>query len=170
MSTIYVCSLDEMPARVAELQPTHLISIVGPEDMPATPTDVDPTLHLRVACHDIVQPIAGEILPELDHVEAIIQFARQWDRAAPMLIHCLAGVSRSTAAALIVCSIHVEGRERQLAERLRNRAPHASPNRRMIALADEMLGRGGRLTSAVTAMGQADLLTIGSLIELPIGD
>ena len=36
--------------------------------------------------------------PERVHVEAMLAFFEAWDRQAPMLIHCYAGVSRSTAA------------------------------------------------------------------------
>jgi predicted protein tyrosine phosphatase len=51
---------------------------------------------------------------------------------------------------------------------LRQLAPHAKPNRRMIALADEALGLGGRLAGAVEAMGEPDFSTMGNLITLPV--
>ena len=83
----------------------------------------------------------------------IVDFAAAWDRNAPMLVHCFAGVSRSTAAALIVACVHERGREHELARRLRAAAPHAQPNRRIIALGDRVLGCGGALISAVESLG-----------------
>jgi predicted protein tyrosine phosphatase len=85
-----------------------------------------------------------------------------------VLIHCYAGISRSTAAALTLCVQHNLGRERDAARLLRRRAPHAQPNRLMIGLADRMLGCQGRLTSAVQEIGLAEYRGPGCLVELPL--
>jgi predicted protein tyrosine phosphatase len=72
-----------------------------------------------------------------------------------MVIHCWAGISRSTAAALIsLCSLNPETSEELIALRLRAASPTAYPNRLMIRLADAALGRKGRLIDAVEAMGR----------------
>ncbi len=167
---IYVCCLEEMPRYVSSLRPSHLVSVIAAQDMPRTPVSIPAERHLRLSCDDIIEPIPGFSPPDHAHVEELIDFARGWDRAAPMLIHCLAGVSRSTAAALTVCAVHAEGREADLARRLRAAAPHAHPNRRIIALADELLGRQGRLVAAVESMGMPDFMVpaTGPLIELTL--
>ena len=70
----------------------------------------------------------------------LIAFVRGWPHdEAPLLIHCMAGISRSMAAALIALVTKAGGRESEAAEQVRRAAPHAYPNRRMIALADQLL-------------------------------
>lgn len=164
---IYVCNLLDMPRCVDELRPSHLISLVAPDEMPETPSGVRASCHLRIACHDIVEPMAEHILPDIEHVRILIAFAERWNRDSPMLIHCVAGVSRSMAAALVVSTLQAGGCEHELAQGLRARAPHANPNWRIIALADELLGRGGRLNDAVKGMGPAQTIESGVLVELP---
>jgi hypothetical protein len=89
-------------------------------------------------------------------------------RTGPILIHCLAGVSRSTAAALIALALVADGREAEAARRLREAAPHASPNRRIVMLADRLLGRRGRLVLARETMGPAEPVLPVPLVELPL--
>jgi predicted protein tyrosine phosphatase len=85
-----------------------------------------------------------------------------------MVVHCFAGVSRSSAAALaIACERNPDAPELEIALTLRRLAPHAYPNRRITALADEMLGRRGRLIDAVEAMGRDDLQAPHVPVELP---
>jgi len=165
---LYVCNLADMAHHAAALRPSHLVSLVAPEEMPASPPGLRPSRHLRLGVHDIVEPLAGHVLPEPEHVRALITFARRWNRRAPMLVHCVAGVSRSMAAALVIATIHAGGRERELAERLREQAPHANPNRRIIALGDALLGRGGQLVEAVEHMGPAEPLERGVVVSLAL--
>ena len=117
---------------------------------------------------DIVEPFPSAITTEREHVESIIEFASGWDREAPMLVHCWAGVSRSTAAALTVATVHNPGKEKDLTQRLRDAAPHANPNMRIVRLADDLLGCGGRLVEGVNAMGLGDFVERGPLVELEI--
>ncbi len=58
----------------------------------------------------------------------------------------------------------------EAAEQLRRVAPHAYPNRRMVALADTLLACEGRLIEAREAMGppRLPLTFIGPLVELPL--
>jgi hypothetical protein len=94
-------------------------------------------------------------------------FLLTWDDDRPLLVHCVAGISRSTAAALIAMAAHGPGREMESAHALREVAPHAHPNRRLIQLADEILGSRGRLVSARDAMGAAQPATEGPLVRVP---
>jgi predicted protein tyrosine phosphatase len=72
------------------------------------------------------------------------------------------------AAALITLVVKAPGRELEAARLVRSAARHAWPNRRMIAVADELLGCGGRLIEAREAMGPADLLPLAPLVRLPL--
>jgi predicted protein tyrosine phosphatase len=86
-----------------------------------------------------------------------LRFVHSWDRAAPMLIHCFAGVSRSTAAAYIAaCALAPERDELEIARALRAASPTASPNAHLVALADDALGRGGRMKKAIAEIGRGE--------------
>jgi predicted protein tyrosine phosphatase len=166
---IYVCNLMEMPAHAAALRVSHLVSLVAPDELPATPPCIRSDRHHRIGVHDISEPLDGHILPAEEHVDELIGFVRSWrPEEAPILIHCVAGISRSMAAALITLVIKAPRREVEAARHLRGAAPHAYPNRRMIAVADQLLGCQGRLVQAREAMGPADLLPFGPLVGLPL--
>ena len=168
MADLYVCSLDDMPRQVRATGASHLISILSPDSLPETPPELRPENHLRIGCHDLVSPWPGAVLPSEEHVRRIIEFAEGWERDAPMLVHCFAGVSRSSATALLVACVHDHGRERELALRLRSAAPHAQPNSRLIALGDAALGCGGALIAAVEAMGSGAWLDRAPLARLSL--
>ncbi len=104
---------------------------------------------------DIVEPLDGHILPGAEHVETLLGFVRGWEREAPIVFHCYAGISRSTAAAFITaCALAPEHPEDDIARRLREASATATPNARMVALADDMLSRGGRMVDAVRRIGR----------------
>jgi predicted protein tyrosine phosphatase len=169
MSSIYVCNLIEMPEHAEALGVRHLVSLVAPNEQPPTPTPIVGDRHHRVEIHDISEPLDGHILPAVEHVSGLIDFVRAWPHdKAPILIHCVAGISRSMAAALITLVIKAPERELEAARHVRKAAPHAYPNRRMIAVADQMLGCDGRLIAAREAMGPADLLPLAPLVRLPL--
>jgi len=169
---IYVSSLEEMPWHVERLRPSHLVSLVPSHEQPPTPPRIAGARHLRLAIDDISEPLAHYTLPDEDHVRLLIGFLRDWHdacrRTGPILVHCLAGISRSTAAALVALALTAPGREALVAQQLRRAAPHASPNRRIVALADRLLDRGGRLIEARDAMGPAEALAAGPLVALPL--
>ena len=169
MSVIYVCNLIEMPGHAAALRVSHLVSLVAPNEQPPTPMGIAGERHHRVAIHDINEPLDGHILPGAEHIRGLIDFVRAWSHEeAPILIHCVAGISRSMAAALITLVIKAPGRELEAARHVRNAAPHAYPNRRMIAVADQLLGCAGRLIAAREAMGPANLLPLAPLVRFPL--
>ena len=110
--TIHISSLADMPRLVRKLGIRDLISIIQPNAQPPTPPEIEPVRHYRCAVHDIVKSNPGDILAERSRIADLIAFLRTWDGEAPLLIHCLAGVSRSTAAGLIahvlICALSRE--------------------------------------------------------------
>jgi predicted protein tyrosine phosphatase len=108
------------------------------------------------------------VLPCESHVCDLIRFAREWDRQAPLLIHCWAGISRSTAAAFIsLCALNPAGTEHDLAWVLRRASPTAYPNRLLVALADEALARNGRMVTAVEDIGRGRVAEEAEVFSLP---
>lgn len=152
--TIYVSSLADMPYLVPQLGVRDLVSIIQPNAQPPTPAGINSARHHRCPVHDIVEARPGQVLPEAGHIAELIGFLRTWDGEAPLLIHCHAGVSRSTAVALIAHVLQT-GDPLRSATALRKASPYAWPNRRIVALADSFLGLDGGLIAARESMGPA---------------
>tara|TARA_Y100000588_G_C14163972_1_gene886085 strand:+ start:676 stop:1197 length:522 start_codon:yes stop_codon:yes gene_type:complete len=167
-ASIYICNLAELDRHVSRISPSHVVSLLTQSHMPATPVGITGDNHLKIVCHDIVQPFEGAVVPGDQHVQLLLDFAARWPGDAPMLIHCFAGVSRSTAAALVIGAVHFKGDMATLAQRLRAAAPHAHPNTRIVAVADRMLGLGGELVSAVEGIGYGTLVDRAPLTELSL--
>jgi len=93
-------------------------------------------------------------------VEQIVQFLRASPPEVPLVIHCHAGVSRSTATALVALALDAPGREREAAALLRQMSPFAYPNELLVKHADDALGRRGALLDALESMGNPRSLDI----------
>lgn len=160
MPALHVCSLERVPSTAATTAPSHILSLLsGISPFPATPRHVAPDNHLKILVGDIVAPLDGHVLPTEEHVASIIEFGRRWDRDTerrqPMLIHCFAGISRSTASAfMIACDLDPKRDEAELADEIRALSPPATPNALFIRYADAILGRNGRMIAAVERIGR----------------
>jgi predicted protein tyrosine phosphatase len=166
---IYVTPLSEVEETIALYRPSHMVTLLSPEHMIDTPKGIDAARHLRLAVNDVADPFGAEMPPAAHHVEELLNFGEEWPATAPILIHCWAGISRSTAAAyILLCNRLGPGTEHIIAQRLRARAPHAFPNPLLISLADEALGRKGRMIEAVRAIGRGDIVAEGVRVELPL--
>jgi predicted protein tyrosine phosphatase len=108
--------------------------------------------------HDISAPLDGYIVPGEEHVADLIDFVREWDRQAPLVVHCYMGISRSTASAFAsVCALNPHRDEEKIALALRRASPTATPNMRIVSLADRLLGRDGRMIAAIETIGRGVL-------------
>ncbi len=167
---LIVTPLRRLPEVIQARAPSHLISLLPPEEMIETPQGFAAERHLRVGCHDIHSPMAGLVAPDAAMVQQVLDFGRDWDGAAPMVIHCFAGISRSTASAFIIaCERDPRADELEIALAMRRASPSAFPNRRIVALADDILGRQGRMLEAVEAMGGNGFVAEGVPFDLPVG-
>jgi predicted protein tyrosine phosphatase len=154
---LHVCSLTLIADTVERTGARSLLTLLSPGTPVERPAAIAPERHLYLAVSDIVAPTPGQILPERTHLDDLIDFVRGWDRAEPMLIHCYAGVSRSTAAAFIAaCALKPERDEFEVARALRAASPTATPNARLVALADAALKRSGRMTGAIAGIGRGE--------------
>jgi predicted protein tyrosine phosphatase len=155
MPRIHVCSLQRVEETVRETGARTLVTLIDRDTPVARPTTIAAEDHLYVGISDIVEHIDGHVQPHATHVDTLLSFVRRWDRRAPILIHCYAGVSRSTAAAFIAaCALAPERPEQLFASRIREASPTATPNARLVALADATLGRDGRMVAAVQEIGR----------------
>lgn len=166
--TIYVAPLSLVETTVEGAGVSHLVTLINGETPITTPPRIVPDRHLRLSMNDICQPQQGLVLPCEDHVSELIRFALDWDRQAPLLIHCWAGISRSTAAAFIsLCALNPRADESVLARTLRRASPTAYPNRLLVALADQALQRQGRMCEAVEQIGRGQLAEEAAVFALP---
>lgn len=157
MSRLHICSLALIAETVAKTGARTLVTLLSPGTDVERPVGIRPERHLYLAVSDIVEPTPGQVLPEATHLEDLLGFVHAWDRAEPMVIHCFAGVSRSTAAAYIAaCALSPKRDEFVVARSLRAASPTATPNARLVALADSALQRGGRMNEAIAAIGRGE--------------
>lgn len=136
---------------------SHVVSITDPGSTAVIPGSVAEDRILRLQFHDIdglpTDPgwlallALGQrpVPPDDGHVRAILAFSDGLDRAQRVLIHCKAGVSRSTAAAAIIGCRRMPRREAEVFAYVRRIRPQALPNRLMIGIADRLLQAGGRM-------------------------
>ena len=157
MSTpkIYVCGVPELEAAFANAF-THVISIWDPEWIDRG--GVEHQLKKRLAgetrlhiayFHDCSVEEPGRRLPAEDDLRQILTFAADLKPEDHLLIHCWAGIYRSTAVAYaILCQFMGPGRESDCIEAILAVRPQAFPNTLMVDLADRILERHGAMRQA----------------------
>lgn len=169
MPTLHVCPLSSLEKTIAAVAPSHLVSLMSVGAEIERPASIAPAHHLSISVNDIVEPREGYVLAGPEHMEKLLAFVRAWDQQAPLLFHCWAGISRSTAAAYIAaCALAPERDEAELARALRAAAPSATPNARFVALADDLLNRQGRMVEAIRAIGRGAEAMEGSPFMLQL--
>jgi predicted protein tyrosine phosphatase len=152
---IWVCPLSKVDATVTSTRADRLVSLLAPGTVMVRPPVITEQNHLWLSLHDIAEPQEGMTLPGEAHMRTLLDFARNWDRAKPLVINCYAGISRSTASAYIIAAALQPSRdEGEIAQALRLASPTATPNIRLISLADALLDRRGRMVEAVMSIGR----------------
>jgi predicted protein tyrosine phosphatase len=159
---IHVCSLAALPEIVRLTGASHVLTVMAKVDQVERPASVRPENHMKISFDDITEPMDGFVAPNAEHVEQVLSFVRSWDRAAPLVIHCYAGVSRSTASAFAAaCALNPHRDEMTIARQIRAASPIANPNRLIVSLADKALGRDGRMLRALDDIGPASMMVEG---------
>ena len=159
---IHVCSLAALPETVRATGASHVLTVMANVDQVQRPVSVLAANHLKVSMDDITEHMDGFVAPCEVHVEKVLAFVRGWDRAAPMVVHCYAGISRSTASAFAAaCLLNPQKDELAIARQIRAASPIASPNRLIVSLADRLLGRDGRMLRALDEMGPGNMVAEG---------
>jgi predicted protein tyrosine phosphatase len=155
---IHVCSLARLHETVEETGALHVVTLLKDTDLVQRPKRIPEANHLILGMDDIAAPIEGYTLPRDEHVIRLIAFVRGWDRAKPMVVHCFAGISRSTAGAYVAaCALNPQRDEWVIARALRHASPTATPNPRIVSLADRVLGRDGRMVAAIDSIGRGTM-------------
>jgi len=163
--TLIVCPLRDVEQVMNRNRPARVVSLLSPEQYaPDIPTGM-PRLLLRF--HDISEPRIGLIAPTQAMVSELLAFGAAWREPEPLLIHCWMGISRSTAAALILaCALDPARDEAEIGGALRRASPTATPNPLIVSIADQLLGRQGRIVAAAASIGLGLEAPCGKPFEL----
>jgi predicted protein tyrosine phosphatase len=155
MSYIIVCPLSRLNEMADYHQVSHVLTLINNDAKVETPKKIKPENHLFLGMNDIVISQQGLDLPIESQVQMILDFAKNWNQLNPLLVHCYAGVSRSTAAAyMITLLLNPDLDPFDLAQNLRKLSPFATPNLRLISLADEIMGYNGKMVAAISGIGR----------------
>ena len=153
-AAIHVAPLSVVQDVARQLRSYDLLTLLSPDTDVAALAALTPQRRLHLTFHVIVEARDGLILPSGEMIAAMLDFSRARTGGTSLLIHCWAGISRSSAAAYILACDDHPGREGELASALRASAPFATPNRLMVALADDLLGRNGAMVDAIARIGR----------------
>ena len=171
MSVIYVCPLSKLSETVAVSGARHVVTLINAGTRLELPIPVERRNHLFIGFNDICEPTEGMTCPGEEHVQQFLSFVQGWDRESPIVVHCYAGVSRSTAGAFTaLCALRPDLAEARIAARLRRRSPQATPNSRFVAIADRLLGRHGKMSAAVRDIGRGADAFEGSVFALKLDE
>ncbi len=166
---IHVCPLSKVEGTVSSSGAERLVSLLSADTTMVRPAAIAPENHLLLTMNDIAELHHGMTLPGEAHVRRMLDFTCSWDGSRPLVVNCYAGVSRSTAAAYIIAAALAPSRdEAELAQTLRFLSPSATPNPRLISVADTILGRQGRMIAAIKAIGRGADAFEGAPFELEI--
>jgi predicted protein tyrosine phosphatase len=111
------------------------------------------------------------ICPAEEHMAELLGFVERWDRRSPW--SCIASRDQPVHRRGVLGFLRRCGpiwTKRRLPARLRSRSPEATPNARLVALADALLGREGRMISAVQAIGRGADAYEGSVFALRLDE
>lgn len=151
---IHVAPLSAVQDIARGLSSYDLLTLLSPDTDAEALATLVPQRRLHLVFHDIVEVRAGLIAPSAAMIAAMLDFSRARIHETPLLIHCWAGISRSSAAAYIIACDRHPGYEEELANLLRARAPFVTPNRLMVSLADDMMKRKGAMVDAIARIGR----------------
>ena len=159
---VTICGLDELAGH-CEGGVSHVLSILDPEwPVPTVFETYGEHRRLELRFHDVIEEATNVVAPGSADVERLLDFGRELAREpraqAHLLVHCHAGVSRSSASvALLIARAMPEAPAAGVfAEILRVR-PQAWPNLRIVELGDAALGRGGDLVRAAAGVYRRQL-------------
>jgi len=153
-SVIHVCPLARLHETVSNTGALHIVSMLRDAGRMQRPRHISAKNHLVLNMDDVTTEIDGYTPPSEEHVTRLVAFVKSWDRNKPLVMHCLAGISRSTAGAFVaVCALNPQRSEAAIAKAVREASPIAMPNSMLVKIADSLLGRQGRMVEAIESMG-----------------
>lgn len=169
MAYLVVSPLSKLAETAIRYQPRELITLMNKGTPMECPAMIAENRHYFLEFNDINEPQEGLIAPSETEIYKLLDIAKHWNRSYPLLINCYMGISRSTAAAFVIaCALEQKKSEAAIARLLRENSPTATPNKLMVELADKILDRGGRMSSAIAEIGRGAEAFEGTPFILPV--
>lgn len=152
---VTICGIPELETHCAS-GVTHVLSILDPDwpDPPAFGV-FPPHRRLALRFHDVIEPLDRHRPPRREDVEQLLAFGREIgdERVSHLLVHCHAGVSRSTAAtALVLAQADPALPATAVFETVARIRPRAWPNLRILEFGDALLRRNGEIVGAAASV------------------
>ncbi len=166
-----VCGIEELSS-LGATRPSHVLSILDPEwPVPKAFGDFGEHEKLELRFHDVIEELPGQVRPREEHIAALLAFGRDLMAEPPqdahLLVHCHAGISRSTAAmTLVLAQALPDQPAHAIVALVHDLREKAWPNLRMIEMGDRALGRGGTLVEATHVLHALQLERRPHLAEL----
>lgn len=152
---IHVCSLARLHETVITTGALHIVTLLRDPDRMQRPRHIPASNHLVLSMDDVTEAKDGYTPPSEEHIRRLVEFLNVWDRRKPLVMHCLAGISRSTAGAFVAaCALNPQRSEAEIAAAIREASPTAMPNAMLVKHGDTVLGRSGRMIEAINAMSE----------------
>lgn len=171
MAYLVVSPLSKLAETALLYKPRELVTLMNKGTVMERPAIIEENCHYYLGFNDISEPQEGLITPSENEIFKILDIAENWNRQFPLLINCFMGISRSTATAfLIACALQPKKSEQDIANLLRKNSPTATPNKLLVALADKILNRDGRMSRAIANIGRGAEAFEGTPFILPIDD
>lgn len=171
---VRIGGLHSIGADIPEFRPTHLLGILDPLYPEPTCYDHERSsrtmLLLRFFDIDVAEP-DGPAAAHVEHIIAFIDKLRiECVRARPrLLVHCHAGISRSTASAYIALARELGlDRAEEAFQQLLQVTANPWPNRRLVSLADEALSAQGRLLAPLDAYRTANRYRLLAMMDAAV--
>jgi predicted protein tyrosine phosphatase len=150
-----ICGIEELPDHGAQ-GVSHVVSILDPEHpLPDAFAAYNAHARLELRFHDVIEETSEQVAPQADDIARILAFGGglSAEGRSRLLVHCHAGISRSTAAmALILAQAHPDQPAAVLLQHILAQREKAWPNLRMLELGDALLGRADRLADAAPVL------------------
>jgi predicted protein tyrosine phosphatase len=158
MFDLKVVGLDEANILRQENWPTRIVSLTGDEMLDYGPR------HLHVTVDDVNYPTPHWLCPELSHLQQVLEFTKDLTTDDRLLVHCLAGISRSTSIAIGILIQH--GMDyREAFERVETVRACLIPNRMFIQHIDDHFSLNGQLVALVAASRARMLFQVGLTVS-----
>ncbi len=154
---VAICSYHHLANFLDRHEVHHVVSIMSDAEWKRFPApSFGNRKVLRLRFEDVDYARDRLVTASRDHIAALIDFGRAWNGAGTLLCHCRAGVSRSSAAALIVAAVVRPSSWMAVATRVAQARAYYKPNSRMLSYADDIIGLSPGLADLVRSLPRPD--------------
>lgn len=158
---VTITNVDNVPGLIHR-GATHVVTLLHSRERNTLflPKSFDRANWLFLDMDDVINEDAHSA-PQRDQVERLLDWVKKVPNDAHLVVHCYAGISRSTAAALAI-KVQELGVDKidEAVNWLLEVRPQACPNPVISKHADDLLGANGELHAAAEEVANAKLLSL----------